>query len=136
MPAIALSGMDSAEDRQRSRRAGFAVHLVKSIDLDALEGEVRRVLSLSTPVDRAWGGREHRLRQPPVSIAWTTRPRRSRSSERSAGRESQRALEDAAYALVTLPLTIWVWLVAAPPARLQGRFTPVLLAGSFAVRAT
>ena len=50
VPAIALSGMDREEDRLRSRRAGFAVHLTKPIDLDALEVEIRRVLA--TPVAR------------------------------------------------------------------------------------
>ncbi len=44
VPAIAMSGLDGEEDRLRCLRAGFATLLTKPVDLDALEGEVRRVL--------------------------------------------------------------------------------------------
>ena len=39
---IALSGWGQAEDRQRSREAGFDAHFVKPVDLDELEALLRR----------------------------------------------------------------------------------------------
>jgi CheY-like chemotaxis protein len=39
---IALSGWGQAEDRQRSREAGFDAHFVKPVDLDELEAVLQR----------------------------------------------------------------------------------------------
>jgi PAS domain S-box-containing protein len=44
---IALSGYGQEEDVRRSRDAGFIEHLIKPIDLDALERSVRRVAALA-----------------------------------------------------------------------------------------
>ncbi len=41
---IALTGYGSEEDVQRSREAGFTVHLTKPIDLDALTEAIEQVL--------------------------------------------------------------------------------------------
>jgi CheY-like chemotaxis protein len=43
--AIALSGYGMESDRERSREAGFHVHLVKPTDLATLEGAIRQVLA-------------------------------------------------------------------------------------------
>jgi CheY-like chemotaxis protein len=43
-PGIALSGHGSHEDRERSRAAGFAVHLTKPVALDALEAAIRQAV--------------------------------------------------------------------------------------------
>jgi len=45
---IALSGWGQAEDRQRSREAGFDAHFVKPVDLDELEAVLRRVSERAT----------------------------------------------------------------------------------------
>jgi DNA-binding response OmpR family regulator len=45
VPAIAMSGLDSTADRQKSLAAGFALHLVKPIELDELEAAVKRLLA-------------------------------------------------------------------------------------------
>jgi CheY-like chemotaxis protein len=39
---VALSGWGQAEDRQRSREAGFDAHFVKPVDLDELEAVLQR----------------------------------------------------------------------------------------------
>jgi len=44
LPGIALSGYGMEEDVQRSRKAGFADHLVKPVDILALEAVIRRVV--------------------------------------------------------------------------------------------
>jgi CheY-like chemotaxis protein len=41
--AIALSGLGSSDDLELSRSAGFAIHLMKPIDLPALEAAIERV---------------------------------------------------------------------------------------------
>jgi PAS domain S-box-containing protein len=46
---VALSGYGQATDRERSRQAGFAVHLVKPVDLKALTRAIEDLLSGSTP---------------------------------------------------------------------------------------
>ena len=43
--AIALSGYGMESDRERSREAGFHIHLVKPTSLSALEGAIRQVLA-------------------------------------------------------------------------------------------
>jgi CheY-like chemotaxis protein len=43
VPAIALSGFGSSDDIEVSRAAGFAIHLVKPIDLPVLEAAIERV---------------------------------------------------------------------------------------------
>jgi signal transduction histidine kinase/ActR/RegA family two-component response regulator len=43
IPAIALSGFGSSDDLEFSRSAGFAVHLMKPVDLQALEAAIERV---------------------------------------------------------------------------------------------
>ena len=48
MAAIALSGFGSSDDLELSRSAGFAVHLMKPIDLPALEAAIERVALRST----------------------------------------------------------------------------------------
>lgn len=40
LPAIALSGYGMEEDRERSRKSGFFVHLTKPIDMHALENAI------------------------------------------------------------------------------------------------
>ena len=45
---IALTGWGREEDKQRSREAGFTLHLVKPLDPDALE----RVLAAALPTKR------------------------------------------------------------------------------------
>lgn len=45
LPGIALSGYGMEEDVQRSRSAGFADHLVKPVDILALEAVIRRVVA-------------------------------------------------------------------------------------------
>jgi len=47
-PAIALSGCGMAEDRERSRAAGFVEHLVKPVDVRDLEQAIERVIEVST----------------------------------------------------------------------------------------
>lgn len=42
---IAMSGYDDLEDLDRSHRAGFATHLVKPIDFDALKNVIARLLA-------------------------------------------------------------------------------------------
>jgi CheY-like chemotaxis protein len=44
MPAIALSGYGQEQDIERSRRAGFANHLVKPVDVDRLIAEVGKIV--------------------------------------------------------------------------------------------
>jgi CheY-like chemotaxis protein len=44
VPAIALSGFGSSDDLELSRSAGFAIHLMKPIDLPALEAAIDRVV--------------------------------------------------------------------------------------------
>jgi len=44
LPGIALSGYGMEEDVQRSRKAGFSDHLVKPVDILALEAVIRRVV--------------------------------------------------------------------------------------------
>jgi PAS domain S-box-containing protein len=43
LPAIALSGFGTAEDRDASRAAGFRLHLTKPVDLKALRQAVRAI---------------------------------------------------------------------------------------------
>jgi two-component system CheB/CheR fusion protein len=43
MPAIALSGFGSSDDMAVSRSAGFAIHLMKPVDLPVLEAAIERV---------------------------------------------------------------------------------------------
>ncbi len=43
VPAIALSGFGSSDDMELSRAAGFALHLMKPIDLPVLEEAIERV---------------------------------------------------------------------------------------------
>jgi CheY-like chemotaxis protein len=43
LPAIALSGYGMEEDQQRTRKAGFATHLVKPVDFDQLRHALRRL---------------------------------------------------------------------------------------------
>jgi signal transduction histidine kinase/ActR/RegA family two-component response regulator len=43
MPAIALSGFGSSDDIEVSQSAGFAVHLMKPVDLRVLEAAIERV---------------------------------------------------------------------------------------------
>ena len=43
LPAIALTGHTDAATRERTERAGFAAHLVKPVQMDALAGEIRRL---------------------------------------------------------------------------------------------
>ena len=45
MPVIALSGFGAPQDVARSREAGFAGHLVKPVELDAMETMLRSVLA-------------------------------------------------------------------------------------------
>lgn len=45
LPLIAVTGYGQARDHADSRAAGFQAHLVKPIDLEALESELARVLS-------------------------------------------------------------------------------------------
>ena len=40
---FALSGYGTAEDKQRSREAGFHDHLVKPVDLELLQGLLKSV---------------------------------------------------------------------------------------------
>ena len=40
LPAIALSGYGMDEDRERSRKSGFFIHLTKPIDIHALEDAI------------------------------------------------------------------------------------------------
>jgi DNA-binding response OmpR family regulator len=42
-PAIALSGFGSTDDMELSRSAGFDIHLMKPIDMPALEEAIERV---------------------------------------------------------------------------------------------
>jgi signal transduction histidine kinase/CheY-like chemotaxis protein len=53
---IALSGYGMEEDIQRSRDAGFDVHLTKPITMDLLEAAIQQVTSLPVPVP---AGRAH-----------------------------------------------------------------------------
>ena len=46
--AIALSGHGSSDDLELSRSAGFALHLMKPIDLPALEAAIEHVALQST----------------------------------------------------------------------------------------
>jgi two-component system CheB/CheR fusion protein len=46
-PAIALSGHGLAEDRERSRAAGFVEHLVKPVDARDLEQAIERALEVA-----------------------------------------------------------------------------------------
>jgi CheY-like chemotaxis protein len=48
MPAIALSGFGSSDDLEFSRAAGFALHLMKPIDLPELEAAIERVVMCAT----------------------------------------------------------------------------------------
>ena len=41
---VAITGYGQESDRERSRAAGFDAHLVKPVDMDALE-DLQRVLS-------------------------------------------------------------------------------------------
>ena len=43
-PAIAVTGFGTPQDRERTRLAGFQVHLTKPLDLDQVVAAVRRVL--------------------------------------------------------------------------------------------
>jgi two-component system CheB/CheR fusion protein len=43
MPAIALSGYGQEQDVEESRRAGFAMHLVKPVDMDRLQSALANV---------------------------------------------------------------------------------------------
>jgi PAS domain S-box-containing protein len=45
---VALSGWGQAEDRKRSREAGFDAHFVKPVDLDELEAVLRRASERAT----------------------------------------------------------------------------------------
>lgn len=42
IPAIALSGHGSPEDREKSRSAGFAAHLTKPVTVEMLETAIRQ----------------------------------------------------------------------------------------------
>jgi CheY-like chemotaxis protein len=42
---VALTGYGQASDRERSRSAGFAAHLVKPVDLDAIDALVNELTS-------------------------------------------------------------------------------------------
>jgi CheY-like chemotaxis protein len=46
MPALAVSGFGTDEDRRRSHDAGFAEHLTKPIDLSQLESAIRRLVPI------------------------------------------------------------------------------------------
>ena len=48
VPAIALSGFGSSDDMELSRSAGFDIHLMKPIDLPALEAAIDRVAMRAT----------------------------------------------------------------------------------------
>jgi CheY-like chemotaxis protein len=48
VPAIALSGFGSSDDLEYSRAAGFALHLMKPIDLPDLEAAIERVAFCAT----------------------------------------------------------------------------------------
>lgn len=43
VPALALTGFGQESDIQRAHEAGFAGHLVKPVDLDALEARIREL---------------------------------------------------------------------------------------------
>jgi len=48
LPAIAIiavTGYGQETDRERSRSAGFNVHLVKPIDVEALDGTIRTIVA-------------------------------------------------------------------------------------------
>src|SRR5690606_30612656 len=45
VPVIALSGFGSPQDKQRSRSAGFAEHLVKPITLSELRAAIHRAIT-------------------------------------------------------------------------------------------
>lgn len=49
VPSIAMTGLDGTEHRQRSARAGFALHLVKPVELDELAEVLQRWTGGSTP---------------------------------------------------------------------------------------
>ena len=48
LPGIALSGYGMEEDLRRSREAGFALHLTKPVNLQALEDAIRRTVGGSS----------------------------------------------------------------------------------------
>ena len=48
VPAIALSGFGSSDDMELSRSAGFDIHLMKPIDMPALEEAIERVAMRAT----------------------------------------------------------------------------------------
>ena len=43
VPAVAITGLGQREDRARSKSAGFAAHLTKHVDMDALVKTVQRL---------------------------------------------------------------------------------------------
>ncbi len=45
LPAIAISGSGTEEDARRSLAAGFTAHLVKPVDIDALDAALRKALA-------------------------------------------------------------------------------------------
>ena len=69
-PAVVLSGFGSDRDREQSAPAGFAEHLTKPIDFDALVDAVRR--------NR--GGRRPRRLDSRLNLAYAGRPRKASGS--------------------------------------------------------
>jgi CheY-like chemotaxis protein len=68
VPGIAMSGFGSEEDVGLSQEAGFAVHLIKPIDVARLEAAIQQVcagVGRTQPIDRAGssGRDDPRLRQ-------------------------------------------------------------------------
>jgi ATP-binding cassette subfamily B protein len=51
VPAIALTGHASAEDRMRALLAGFQLHLAKPVDPNALVASIARLLGAAPPRD-------------------------------------------------------------------------------------
>ena len=54
IPAIAVTGHASPDDKRRSFEAGFAAHVTKPVDVDGLLKVVRWVLSQRDPESGSW----------------------------------------------------------------------------------
>ena len=58
MLLVALTGWGQDDDRERSREAGFDHHLVKPVDIEALQGMLpRRTANNVHRIDRGASGR-------------------------------------------------------------------------------
>jgi CheY-like chemotaxis protein len=50
---VAMTGYGQAEDRARSREAGFDVHLVKPVEMDAVMAQIDQVRAPAGSVERS-----------------------------------------------------------------------------------